>query len=1171
MLSSLFEKDRISQFAKGIAPGVLPKIGIGPIDDLMEFPAQNLPNKADLSQYPEELHTLCASLSKLSNSDAGLGMAAMLIMTAKSWPMTRAMDLLWNLRGGAATWSPKTAIAMMLSFPDRENGPTDSYTGKILEKSFPSGLPKRVQAALETFLDNLKAPDHGLSQYQKNQIEDLEILAGRDPQKNPVIVAQAQKVSDYLRLQSEILPLFGPLMRPVIDRLRNGENTGYQFSLDWDEEVAGYSAQQRGEFILEVIRFFALKQHPGYSAAVIWECRSDALRLQDIMIPRSWNTGDIKRKSATFSEEQAKEIIQRSIVFWRGRWEFQLADSPMPLLTALATAIESPDEELAGQIRSLTTNKALLQPLLNKLCPIEAAQGQRTYTGTKVERDMARTLDDLSFALKRVPGMWVTVLSEHDGYWGMIDHQIFPYCSEVNRYLSAVAAAARIGGNVEAHLKKIDDLIERVGNNLLLLKDGRFEARSYTDIAAGFPKGEEQSPKNIYWTIRAPESQKEVFDASGKPKIKLILDIEARKFRSIVEEREKIESLLPKDDLARAIFNLLPDQKTAKPSKAWIKRADDLLDPNLLQQILDKIRAYDAPGRMLELPLEDIIDFDKSAQWAANERQMQIMLWAAHLVGPDVAPLLFDFAQRSYEKIPGVGIRREKLGNAASISLSLLEGGAGAPYLMRLQRKITYSGVKKRITKYLEDAAALAGMSRRDLEELSTTNHELADGRRRIPLSEGAAILEVTSGKVALGWEDGSGKERKTLPKGVKEADPAGIKQVRALVKEIESDLATWKDRLEVTFLQDVSWDYDIWRARYADHGTLAVLARRLIWNIERDGNAMTVLPVAEGCVDVNGQPVDCSNAKVSLWHPLDSDPAVVAAWRTSLIELEIQQPFRQAWRETFSLTDAERDTHIYSNRFAGHVLRQHQMMALGAANGWQSTHRTGFDSPDDEPSHIRVSDFGLQAEYWTSMLAPDSPTTDSGSYLYIATDRVKFHKLDSKARFGRGDEQPLEEIPPRIFSEILRHCDLFTSVSSISLDPEWEDRGRDAEHPSQWRRDADIYWATSHTRRLEGSAKTRREMLEILLPRLKKAKYFSLDDMHLKVQGKKHAYLIHLGSAAVHLEANRRHVCIVPDAKPKKIALPFEGDATLSTILSKAFLLVDDDKITDTVILNQI
>ena len=45
---------------------------------------------------------------------------------------------------------------------------------------------------------------------------------------------------------------------------------------------------------------------------------------------------------------------------------------------------------------------------------------------------------------------------------------------------------------------------------------------------------------------------------------------------------------------------------------------------------------------------------------------------------------------------------------------------------------------------------------------------------------------------------------------------------------------------------------------------------------------------------------------------------------------------------------------------------------------------------------------------------------------------------------------------------------------------------------------------------------------------------------------------------------ARRRAVAAGP-------ALPFDGDRTMSMILSKAFLLVEDDKITDPTILRQI
>ena len=60
---------------------------------------------------------------------------------------------------------------------------------------------------------------------------------------------------------------------------------------------------------------------------------------------------------------------------------------------------------------------------------------------------------------------------------------------------------------------------------------------------------------------------------------------------------------------------------------------------------------------------------------------------------------------------------------------------------------------------------------------------------------------------------------------------------------------------------------------------------------------------------------------------------------------------------------------------------------------------------------------------------------------------------------------------------------------------------------------------------------------------------------------------------------ATDQYLCIVPargaaatgTAGTGGLFLPFEGDATLSVILSKAFLLADDTKITDPTIVSQI
>ncbi|WP_372352851.1 DUF4132 domain-containing protein [Streptomyces sp. KL116D] len=63
-----------------------------------------------------------------------------------------------------------------------------------------------------------------------------------------------------------------------------------------------------------------------------------------------------------------------------------------------------------------------------------------------------------------------------------------------------------------------------------------------------------------------------------------------------------------------------------------------------------------------------------------------------------------------------------------------------------------------------------------------------------------------------------------------------------------------------------------------------------------------------------------------------------MVAWRDWLERHAITQPFKQAHREVYLLTDAERTTGTYSNRFAAHIVRQHQFHSLAAVRGWRAS-----------------------------------------------------------------------------------------------------------------------------------------------------------------------------------------------------------------------------------------
>jgi hypothetical protein len=211
----------------------------------------------------------------------------------------------------------------------------------------------------------------------------------------------------------------------------------------------------------------------------------------------------------------------------------------------------------------------------------------------------------------------------------------------------------------------------------------------------------------------------------------------------------------------------------------------------------------------------------------------------------------------------------------------------------------------------------------------------------------------------------------------------------------------------------------------------------------------------------------------------------------------------------------------------------------------------------------LRQPDANLKAQFWVCAVEADNAFNDTGIWNYVSADQIRFAELgNDKATVD------LINVPVVPFSEVLRDVDLFVGVASVGNDPQWMDSGGTL--PAY--RD---YWQTYSFGELSEVAKTRREILEKIVPRLKIGKVAEIKDKFLTVKGKLRTYKIHIGSANVLMEPNNQYLCIVPDRREKdytqNVFLPFEGDSGLSIILSKAFLLAEDDKITDTTITSQI
>lgn len=565
---------------------------------------------------------------------------------------------------------------------------------------------------------------------------------------------------------------------------------------------------------------------------------------------------------------------------------------------------------------------------------------------------------------------------------------------------------------------------------------------------------------------------------------------------------------------------------------------------------------------------------------------------AATIESPDLARALGRLALSCYRKVPGVGPRAVKVGNAAVYALGRMPGRDSLAQLAMLRVKVKFGTAQKMLEKALAAAAEREGLPREDIDELAVPAYGLTDvGLREEPLGDFAAILRVErSGKCELTFRKEGGKIQKSVPAAVKESHADDLKELKAAAKDIAAMLPAQRERIDSLFLQDKSWDLATWRERYLDHPLVGVVARRLIWRFApaRDGAWDAAAPARSaiwldgpGLTGLDGEPLATAEAdRVRLWHPIEVPQEEILAWREFLESREIVQPFKQAHREVYLLTDAERNTHVYSNRYAAHILRQHQFNALCAARNWKNKLRLMVD--DEYPPAMRpLPAWGLRADFWVEGAGEEygQDTNEAGVYNHVATDQVRFYAVDTggdPARTWGGryqmygalaDPIPLDTIPPLVFSEIMRDVDLFVGVASVGNNPAWHDGGPDGAHRDYW-------WSYSFGD-LSGTAETRRDILARVLPRLKIAERCSLDGKFLRVRGEIRTYKIHLGSGNILMEPNDQYLCIVPGradpALPQKLYLPFDGDRTLSIILSKAFLLADDTKISDRTITQQI
>ena len=277
-----------------------------------------------------------------------------------------------------------------------------------------------------------------------------------------------------------------------------------------------------------------------------------------------------------------------------------------------------------------------------------------------------------------------------------------------------------------------------------------------------------------------------------------------------------------------------------------------------------------------------------------------------------------------------------------------------------------------------------------------------------------------------------------------------------------------------------------------------------------------------------DGEEIALSNtARLRIAHPLDLlESNAWHLWQHECFVAERIQPFKQVFRELYILTSAEKGEGHLSRRYAGQQVNPRQAVALFGGQGWVIDPSEGVQKTFHQDGICARVGF-LQGMF--------TPAEVEGSTI----EAVAFTKR------GEWSTLNLEQIPPRIFSEVMRDLDLVVSVAHAGgIDPE------------------------SSASSIEARAALIRETATLL-----NLMNVQLSQQHVIIDGRLSNYNVNLGSGVVHRQPGGA-LCIIPvhSQHRGRIFLPFvDNDPKTAEIVSKVILLARDDQIKDPTILEQI
>ncbi|KQO83436.1 DUF4132 domain-containing protein [Rhizobium sp. Leaf262] len=356
-----------------------------------------------------------------------------------------------------------------------------------------------------------------------------------------------------------------------------------------------------------------------------------------------------------------------------------------------------------------------------------------------------------------------------------------------------------------------------------------------------------------------------------------------------------------------------------------------------------------------------------------------------------------------------------------------------------IAEKLKFKGLQEKAREKIAAIAEARDLTPEELADRLAPDLDL-DERGGLDLDFGPRRFRVGFDEFLKPWvKDETGKRLKDLPKPNKADDAAlsaaSVKTWAAVKKDARAVSSIQITRLENMLSTSRRVSPEVFWLFFASHPLIRHLSQRLVWGVYDDiapqTAPTTLFRVADDLsfTDAEDEPItlDLSAAAtglIGLVHPLHLPKGGLDAWGALFGDYEISQPFPQLGRETYELTQDEKQASTIT-RFADIEVEATRLRGM-STRGWNlgSVEDGGCISWLERP--VRFSDGKVN----TAMCG-----FDPGLFTGGADWEEKFQKLQSITLYrpyGQpgSDTRTFGELDPVTASEMLRGLSLLAATA---------------------------------------------------------------------------------------------------------------------------------------------